>query len=122
MTFQLPPIVKAAEQLCVEIEDAVRRFVRYHRYVIGTDLRKQAMHVYGLAERAWRDQAQQARWVVDLVWAIDELQRYLVASAQHRTSGARCAPYWPATRATSGTPIPTAFSAALLRASLGSRK
>jgi hypothetical protein len=77
MTFQLPPIVKAAEQLCVEIEEAVRRFERYHRNVIGTDLRRQAMHVYGLAERAWRDQAQQARWVVDLVWAIDELQRYL---------------------------------------------
>jgi hypothetical protein len=73
MTHQIPPIIKAAERLCVEIENAVRTFARYHRYAIGADLRAQAMSVYDLANRAWRDRPKQARWVTDLVWAIDEL-------------------------------------------------
>jgi hypothetical protein len=51
----------------------VRTFHRYHRYAIGADLRTQAMRVYDLATRAWRDRPRQLRWVVDLVWAIDEL-------------------------------------------------
>ena len=73
MPSQLPPIVKAAERLCVEIEQAVRTFHRYHRYAIGTNLRDQAMRVLDLANRAWRDRSRQARWATDLVWAIDEL-------------------------------------------------
>jgi hypothetical protein len=77
MAYQLPPIVKAAERLVVEIEQAVHRFPRYHRYQIGADLRAQAMAVFGLADRAWRDRAHQRRWVLQLVWAIDELQRRL---------------------------------------------
>jgi hypothetical protein len=75
--FQLPPIVKAAERLLVDIENAVRRFPRYHRYQIGADLRTQAMQAYRVANRAWRDRAHQRRWVEQLVWAIDELKQYL---------------------------------------------
>ena len=82
MAFQLPPIVKAAERLCVEIEQAVRRFPRYHRYQIGADLRAQAMAVYARADRAWRDRAHQRRWVIQLVWDIDELQRRLQIAKQ----------------------------------------
>ncbi|WP_223571772.1 four helix bundle protein [Xanthomonas citri] len=75
--FQPPPIIKACERLLVEIEQCVRRFVRYHRYAIGTDLRKQAMTVYRNANRAWRDRENQARWVRQLVWDIDELKQHL---------------------------------------------
>jgi hypothetical protein len=75
--FQLPPIVKAAERLLVDIENAVRRFPRYHRYQIGADLRTQAMSVYRVASRAWRDRAHQRRWVEQLVWAVDELKQYM---------------------------------------------
>ena len=75
--FQLPPIVKAAERLLVDIENAVRSFPRYHRHQIGSDLRKQAMTVYKLANRARRDRAHQQRWVMQLVWAVDELRQYM---------------------------------------------
>ena len=90
MNFQLPPIVKAAERLVVEIEEAVRRFHRYHRYQVGTDLRTQAMAILDLAHRAWRDRAQQARWVEQLVWAIDQLQhRIQVAKLVKATTSFR---------------------------------
>ena len=75
--FQLPPIVKAAERLLVDIENAVRSFPRYHRHQIGSNLREQAMTVYKIANRAWRDRAQQKRWVVQLVWAVDELRQVM---------------------------------------------
>ncbi|RFF51695.1 four helix bundle protein [Xanthomonas campestris] len=75
--FQPPPIIKACERLLVEIEQCVRRFVRYHRYAIGTDLRQQAMTVYRNANRAWRDRENQANWVRQLVWDIDALKQYL---------------------------------------------
>ncbi|TAA42509.1 four helix bundle protein [Pseudoxanthomonas winnipegensis] len=75
--FQLPPIVKTAERLLVDIEQAVRRFPRYHRYQIGADLRRQAMAVYRDADRAWRDRQHQAERVAQLVWDIDELKQHL---------------------------------------------
>jgi hypothetical protein len=90
MAYQLPPIVKAAERLVVEIEQAVRRFAAYHRNHIGADLRTQAMAVYELADRAWRDRVHQRRWVEQLVWAIDKLQRRLqVAKLLNATASFR---------------------------------
>ena len=75
--FQLPPIVKAAERLLVDIEQAVRRFPRTHRYAIGEDLRRKAMAVYSLACRAWRDRRQQRYLVERLVWMVDELKQHM---------------------------------------------
>ncbi|GGD45941.1 four helix bundle protein [Pseudoxanthomonas indica] len=75
--FQPPPIIKAAERLLVDIEQAVRAFPRYHRYQIGKNLREHAMTVSHRAGRAWRDRAHQRRWVEQLVWDIDELKQYL---------------------------------------------
>jgi len=70
MSFALPPIVRLAERLLVEIEQAVRRFPsRYHRYAIGAVLRAQAMSVAKLAHRAWRDRQNQVRssaWTPEL--------------------------------------------------------
>jgi hypothetical protein len=75
MSFALPPIVRLAERLLVEIEQAVRRFPsRYHRYAIGAVLRAQAMSVAKLAHRAWRDRQNQAALVSKLVWEVDELK------------------------------------------------
>lgn len=37
---------KAAMDLAVHLEQAVRRFPRYHKYILGTDLRR-------CAARAW---------------------------------------------------------------------
>jgi hypothetical protein len=74
MTFDLPPIAKAAERLAVEIELAVRTFPRFHKYQLGADLRAQAFGIVKLINRAWRDRARQAEWTGKLVWAIDELR------------------------------------------------
>jgi len=74
MSFELPPIVKLAERLLVEIEQAVRRFPRYHKYTVGKELRAQAMRVCKLAHRAWRDRPRQADWLSRLVWAVDDLK------------------------------------------------
>lgn len=75
--FQPPPIIKAAERLLLEIEQAVRQFPRYHRYAVGADLRKQAMTVFSHANRAWRDRARQGELVGQLVWDIDSLKQHL---------------------------------------------
>ncbi len=37
------PLWRAATRFLLEIEDAVRRFPRYHKYTLGSDLRRQAM-------------------------------------------------------------------------------
>lgn len=78
--FQLPPILKACERLLLEIEQAVRQFPRYHRYMIGSDLRRQMMSVNSTANRAWRDRSNQAKWVGELVWGIDDLKQHLQAA------------------------------------------
>lgn len=74
MSYSLPPVVKAAERLLVEIEEAVRRFPRYHKYTHGTRLRDQAYEIAELAHRAWRDQVQRSKWTQDLIWAVDRLK------------------------------------------------
>ena len=75
--FQPPPIIKAAERMAVEIDNAVRRFGRYHRYQIGSDLRARAQQVFINANNAWRERADQARWVAVLVRDIDALKQLL---------------------------------------------
>jgi hypothetical protein len=71
---QLPPIAKLARRFLVEVEQAVRGFPRYHKYALGTDVRKQAMKVVLLCDRAWRDRANVISGVENLVWAIDEMK------------------------------------------------
>ena len=58
----------------LEIEQAVRRFPRYHKYAHGAKLREQAMNIARLTHRAWRDQARREMWIVKLVWAVDDLK------------------------------------------------
>jgi hypothetical protein len=82
MSYALPPICKAAERLLLEIEQAVRRFPRYHKYTHGTRLREQAMEIAQLAHRAWRDQSQRAMWTTKLVWAVDDLKLSLQLGKQ----------------------------------------
>jgi hypothetical protein len=74
MSFSLPPIVRLAERLLADIEQAVRQFHRYHKYALGADLRAAARTVAKLAHRAWRDRARIGEWTGKLVWAIDDLK------------------------------------------------
>ena len=46
------PIYKAAYDLCLYLEDIVRRFSRYHKYSLGTELRDGARRVLLLVVRA----------------------------------------------------------------------
>lgn len=62
MTYELPPIVKASERLMREIEIAVTRFPRAHRYTLGSDLRSDVMRerrrqveTEEHPSQAWRD-------------------------------------------------------------------
>ena len=48
------PIWKAAMDLAVHLEHAVRRFPRYHKYTLGTDLRHCAQRLCRLVTRAAR--------------------------------------------------------------------
>jgi hypothetical protein len=84
MTYSLPPIVKLAERLLVDIEQAVRTWPRYHKYAHGAVLRAKAMDVAETAHRAWRDRPRQAQWTQQLVWKIDELKISLQLGSQIR--------------------------------------
>jgi len=77
MSFSLPPIVKHAERLLLEIEKAVRSFPRYEKYACGSDLRAQARKVCMITHRAWRQQHARKWLIGTLVEAIDDL-KYLL--------------------------------------------
>jgi hypothetical protein len=74
MSYSLPPIVKLAERLLVEVEQAVRSFPRYHKYQHGGVLREQARSVAQLCNRAWRDREYKLRWLEALTFEIDDLK------------------------------------------------
>jgi hypothetical protein len=82
MPFELPPIVKQAERLMLEIEIAVRNFPRYHKYAVGAELREQARLVVRLTHRAWRDRARQADWLSRLAFGVDDLKLSLQLAKQ----------------------------------------
>jgi len=46
------PIYKVTYDLCLHIEQAVRKFPRYEKYAVGTDLREGARRVLKLVVRA----------------------------------------------------------------------
>ena len=71
------PVWRHAQRLLVLTEEAVRRFPRYHKYNLGSDLRRQAMQVCRLVNRAWRDPQGRSRHVAQLVVAVDEFKLLL---------------------------------------------
>jgi hypothetical protein len=77
MAFQIPQIATTAERLLKEVETAVRRFPRYHKYAIGNDLRSEARKCMKLANRAWRDPGARAYWLRRLAFTIDDLKATL---------------------------------------------
>src|SRR5579864_8072182 len=74
MFKSLPPIARLAQRILADIENAVRRFPRYHRYSVGSDLRADAMLVARCVHRAWRDSEQKLRRVQELAAAVDDLK------------------------------------------------
>ncbi len=68
----LPPIYRDCRRLLVHTEEVVRRFSRYHKYTVGTDLRQQAMALMRGVHVAVYDKANQSRHVQALVWRVDD--------------------------------------------------
>lgn len=72
MTTPLPPIYRDCRRLLVHTESMVRRFSRYHKYTVGTDLRQQAMQLMRSVNLAVRDRSHLTQHVQALVWRVDE--------------------------------------------------
>jgi hypothetical protein len=71
VTIQLPPIYRDCRRLLLHTEEVVRRFSRYHKYTVGTDLRQQAMALMRGVHVAVYDRPNQPRHVQALVWQVD---------------------------------------------------
>jgi len=63
---------RQAQQLLCLIEEAVKRFPRYHKYTVGSDLRRQAMTVMRTMHRAVFEKT--PAHVTDLMWAMEDLK------------------------------------------------
>ncbi|MCD7096904.1 four helix bundle protein [Stenotrophomonas sp. MMGLT7] len=88
--FQPPPIMKAAENLWLALEEAVSRFpARKHRYGIGARLNDTAAEVYSLANRAWRDRRQQRYLVERLRWKVDDLKLCMTMAKRLQAFGGK---------------------------------
>jgi len=69
------PIWRDANRLLLELEQAVRRFPRYHKYALGADLRRQAMGVCRRIVRAAMAQADgRERALERLTLAVEDLK------------------------------------------------
>ncbi len=77
------PIWKAALSLAVHLEQAVRRFSRYHKYTLGQDLRQSAQRMCVLVSRA-NDASGAARAVAldALVLAVEEIKTQIALTQE----------------------------------------
>jgi len=69
-----PAIWADAMQLATEIEVAVRGFPRYHKYTLGTDLRRQAATICRRVAQAARFPEQRVETLKGLVMAVEDLK------------------------------------------------
>ncbi|HEB87395.1 MAG TPA: four helix bundle protein [Gammaproteobacteria bacterium] len=86
------PIWRDANRLLVVIEEAVRRFPRYHKYTLGTDLRRQAMGICRLIVRAYNEKTNRPRHVRRLSLAVDDLKVLVQLGKEVRALWARVCP------------------------------
>ncbi|MCX7086849.1 MAG: four helix bundle protein [Methylococcales bacterium] len=68
------PIWRDANRLLLLVEQAVRHFPRYHKYTLGSELRRQAMKICQWIHRAWQNRAQALAILPRLVLAVDDLK------------------------------------------------
>ena len=94
MGAPLPPVYRDCRRLLLHTEVVVRRFSRYHKYTVGTDLRQQAFAVMRGVHQAVYDRAQQASHIQALVWRVDDYKLTLqlaieVGAFMHGKGGAQ---------------------------------
>ena len=77
------PVWKAAMDLAVHLEHAVRRFPRYHKYTLGTELRQTAQRLCRWVARA-NNASGEARYKAldQLVLAVDEMKTLLTLAQE----------------------------------------
>jgi len=94
MGTPLPPIYRDIRSLLVHTEDVVRRFARYHKYTVGSDMRTQAMQLMRGVHRAVYEPARQVEHVQALVWLVDnyKLTLQLAMEVGAFTHGAKGTP------------------------------
>ena len=68
------PILRDARLMMVEVERIVKDFPRYHKYTLGTQLRKKAMQIYQLVSRVIQHKQNRQRWIESLVYAVDDFK------------------------------------------------
>ncbi len=79
------PLWKTAMALAVVLEHAVRRFPRYHKYTLGSELRQAAQRVCRLITRASSARGGVRLAVLDeLVGAVEELKTLLTLAREVR--------------------------------------
>jgi hypothetical protein len=68
------PLWRDSNRFLIEIEQAVRAFPRYHKYTLGSELRKQAMTICRLVARAAQcnDAPGRERLIEQLVWQVED--------------------------------------------------
>jgi competence protein ComGF len=68
------PILRDTQLMMVEVERIVKDFLRYHKYTLGTQLRKKTMQIYQLVSRAIQYKQNRQRWIERLVYAVDDFK------------------------------------------------
>jgi hypothetical protein len=68
------PLWRDANRLLLLVEQAVRHFPRYHKYTLGSDLRRQVMRLCRLIVRACNTPEQRLRYVQQLVDSVDDFK------------------------------------------------
>ena len=70
------PLWRDATLFLAETERAVRSFPRYHKYTLGSDLRRQAMNICRLVARAAQAGALAERepLIAQLVWQVEDVK------------------------------------------------
>ncbi len=68
------PIWRDANQFLLAIEKVVKHFPRYHKYTLGTELRKNALQMCLLIQQAWQQKQQQCALLLQLKQVIDEIK------------------------------------------------
>ena len=68
------PIWRDANRFLLAIEKVVKHFPRYHKYTLGTELRRNALLVCNLVHQAWQQKHQQCEILLTLKQVIDEIK------------------------------------------------
>ena len=72
--LQQTPLWRDSTRLVVLMEEAVRTFPKYHKYALGTDLRRQAIGVCRLILRAYSARNDRQKQLERLIVAVDDLK------------------------------------------------